>query len=561
MTLERYHILPRPILPLTLTYSTIVTLSSGYLYLFSSYAPQIIDRLQLGPVEAGVLTISLSVGSAIGGIPTGVLIDSWGTEIATAVGGILTMASYLTLRHCYLHNIDNMAILSLAVCTSGFASIVGNYSAMKCSTTNFPNNKGAACGLVASGFALSALVLSAIAGKLFKNDVPGLLLFLALFNGTVIFFGFFFVREIASKFEDYLVVGDEEDNNNASDYEPLRSPIDPEATTGTSSLMNSLERSSNDNYLATLKDDSEDFHRNYSSRGSTSNNENEDEANTSKKSSEVHETIIHYRNNNFPESEISSALINAGHQETLWDKVMLKISNFKENSLLCKIFTSRLFFLSYLSLTFLTSIGQTYIFSVGYIVQTQYANKNYHYDVSQHSLQNLQVSVFSFCNFIGRFSAGLLSDLIVSKLQLQRVWVINISIVLLFIAQVILVHLNNLNHLVIVSLLSGIAFGIVFGTFPSIISDYYDSKIYSTIWGTITTGPFFCNTLLSHYFAKTIEQNGEYDDESQKFVCYKGNDCYKSTFYLTELFCGLALVSILYTIWYKKNVLKERVYH
>ncbi|GMM33536.1 hypothetical protein DASC09_008610 [Saccharomycopsis crataegensis] len=537
-TFEKYGA-PKPSSCVIFVYSTIVGLCSGFLYLYSSWVPNFASHLKLTPAETGYLTIMFSAGSTVGGIIVGHIIDSFGTETGTLVGGVLTIISHLILRFFYIHEVKNVVVISIFIGISAFAAIGPEFAAMKAMSSTFPENKGLATSCVVGAFALGALVFSTVFGRM---DTPNLLLAIGLGNGFILSAGVFFVREL--------------DINEI--YEMIDSPEEYPGDSTSSSLINSpCYRDIDNNY--------DTFNPGYNTATESPSITDENSESNKKTSSELHETSIHYRASMSVDSTsqvetIANNLDIVNPQPQFFiDRVNYKLKEFTDG-LIFQIFSSRLFFLTFLSLAFLVSVGQTYIFSVGYVVQNQYFNPDYSYTISQQDYQNAQVKIFSFCNFAGRFASGYFSDILVSRFQVQRLWNITICVCLLFLAQVLLTQLNNLDHLYIISLITGFAFGIIYGTFPPTVSDYYSSTVYSTVWGTVTIGPMVTNAILTRYFSYNMEKNGNFDDELQQFVCYEGVDCYKNTFYMTQGFCICGLVIVLYTIWYKKHILKDKVF-
>lgn len=495
--LEERKVISKPSPVLTLIYCTIITLFSGYLYLYSLFAPQISERLNLTPVETSTLTMALLIGSSFGGIGIGIIVDTFGTEFATLVGGGLTFLSFFTLRICYDYQINNIILLGITVCTLGLSSIIGNIAALKVVNVNFPKIKGTASGIVASGFAISALTLSNTVGKIFEKDISGLLLCLAILNGLVISLGVFFAREIPPDFP----LGAElvEDNNDEEMPEDFLSPLMESSTSG-------FEDNSGAYSILEL--------------------ENEQEC--------QHHATYNYH---------------SGHNKPFWEKLINNVRNLE----LYYIFCSRFFWVNFGIIAFATSLGQGYIFTVGYLVVNQYHNPNYEYNEPQETFQNIQVSQFSLFNFFGRFVAGFCSDYIVTKLHLQRQWIFTSSFLIFIIAQFILYNLNNLELLTYVSMMNGFAFGIIYGSLPSVVSDYYSPNIYSLVWGTITTGAFVGNTMISDYFLYSIQSNGSYNPETGKYICESGVSCYHKTYYLTFAFCVFGLLFLFYNIWYKRQ--------
>ncbi|ODV63208.1 MFS general substrate transporter [Ascoidea rubescens DSM 1968] len=238
--------------------------------------------------------------------------------------------------------------------------------------------------------------------------------------------------------------------------------------------------------------------------------------------------------------------------------------NFR-NSHLYKILTSKLFLINYFILAFLHSTGQTYIILIGFIINAQFDSLNYNNinintsSLNQQQTQALQVSILAISIFFGKLSAGFVSDKLYYYFKLQRLWNIVFSSILMLLSQYLLTFINNLDLLTYTSILTGLAFGITFATYPCIIAEYFNSgpnSKFTTIWGTMTTGAFFIVLSISSLFGKIYDKNSikiiNHHGITQK-ICTKGASCYDTTFYLTSFQCLLALFLSLYAIHYRKT--------
>ncbi|QLG72417.1 hypothetical protein HG535_0D01250 [Zygotorulaspora mrakii] len=224
------------------------------------------------------------------------------------------------------------------------------------------------------------------------------------------------------------------------------------------------------------------------------------------------------------------------------------------------------FILYFIILATLQGIGQMYIFSVGFIVQTQvYSTSPEKYKLNPESIQSLQVSIISILSFLGRLSSGPFSDLLVKKLKAQRLWNIVVAGILFVYASLQMLqvsHVNlsaimegpdNIKNISFCSALFGYGFGILFGTFPSIIADAFGTEGFSTIWGLSTSGGLFT----VKYFCSVLGVDLQNHVEDGKKYCEKGTVCYSHTFHLTAFFAMLVTVFTLAVItvsfWERKH--------
>jgi predicted MFS family arabinose efflux permease len=83
--------LPRVI---KLVSSVFIGIASGYPYVFSISAPQLVKNTGLSVQQAAQLSTALNLGDALGGLPAGVTIDWLGPQWASAVGGVLCAVAY-----------------------------------------------------------------------------------------------------------------------------------------------------------------------------------------------------------------------------------------------------------------------------------------------------------------------------------------------------------------------------------------------------------------------------------------------------------------------------------
>ncbi|GAV46748.1 hypothetical protein ZYGR_0A03430 [Zygosaccharomyces rouxii] len=228
-----------------------------------------------------------------------------------------------------------------------------------------------------------------------------------------------------------------------------------------------------------------------------------------------------------------------------------KPKKWTENYVLHTITTPR-FLTYYIILATLQGLGQMYIYCVGFIVQTQVNSLPAgRYNLNPERIQSIQVSIISILSFAGRLSSGPISDLLVKKLDAQRMWNIVLAGFLMFWGSGQMLHQipgaavstatnlpQSLTNISFCSAIFGFAFGVLFGTYPAIIADSFGTAAFSTIWGISTSGGLPSIKIFAAILGKDLDKH----TDPSETVCKKGIDCYKHTFHVTQICCSLIVL-------------------
>lgn len=198
-------------------------------------------------------------------------------------------------------------------------------------------------------------------------------------------------------------------------------------------------------------------------------------------------------------------------------------------------------------------LGQMYIFDIGFILKAVYqyyppANKN----LSLSHLQALHVSLIAICSFLGRLSSGPASDYLVNQRGLKRHWNLILGLSLMLIGHLLnTLNLNMVSHklnvinwyLSFCSCLIGYAYGFSFTTYPAIISDIFNMKNYSFLWGLMYSSTAFGLAVMNRLFGYIYDLHSKTNSQGE-YVCYEGSDCYRQTFIITGTMC-FAVIALL----------------
>lgn len=87
--------------------------------------------------------------------------------------------------------------------------------------------------------------------------------------------------------------------------------------------------------------------------------------------------------------------------------------------------------------------------------------------------QAAQVSTVSLMNFSGRILIGIIADLVKSRLHYPRSFCITLVASLFILSQAVLYTMDDVRHLWIASALLGLAYGSLFGLFPTICIEWF----------------------------------------------------------------------------------------
>lgn len=233
-----------------------------------------------------------------------------------------------------------------------------------------------------------------------------------------------------------------------------------------------------------------------------------------------------------------------------------------------QLFYNKLFTSHYILNAFYCAIGQVYIYGIGFIVRAQVNYYRTHKpesiflkfaiylsnssDSAQMAVayQALQVSIISFSNFLGRLISGPASDLVHKKLKLSKIYVVIISLIILFCGQMSLIFCNKLDFLSLTSFLIGLSYGSIYGTMPSIVADSFGSTHFATTWALLGTGPITVFLILSDYFGTVYDSRSKWFDLDDKKVkmCFEGRNCYKDVFKLNSMICGVLFLGYIWLV-------------
>jgi len=123
-------------------------------------------------------------------------------------------------------------------------------------------------------------------------------------------------------------------------------------------------------------------------------------------------------------------------------------------------------------------------------------------------------------------------------------------------AQIFALNIQNPHYLGLVSGFTGLAYGFLFGCFPSLVAEAFGVNGLSTNWGTMTLSPVISGNVFNLFYGMVYDQHS-IKKESGERVCTVGLECYRSAYYLTVVACVVGLVLNLWTIHHTHKLRAE----
>ena len=477
--------------------ATIISLGCGTNYVYSAWAPQFAQQLKLSSTESNLIGTFGNLGMYLSGIPFGMLIDAWGPRWGVGIGGILLGAGYYPIHIAYQAGAGKYSVATL--CFFSYLTGAGSCSAfsasIKVSALNYPDHRGTATAFPLAAFGLSAFFFSILGTFLYEgDDISKFLLTLATGTFTCVAVSFFFLRVYPQ-----------------TKHKPSLS-------------------------------DSQNLHRTRSDEQEAAHKIDDDED-----SREEHSSLLSSSSGSAP-GDVDAKVDGtpADEEQHHLDVRGLKLLPIPE------------FWQLFLMLGFFCGIGLMTINNIGNDAQALWKHYDNKTDPSFiQKRQAMHVSILSFFSFSGRLLSGIGSDVLVKKLHMSRFWCLFFSAVAFCAAQASAVSISNPHLLGIVSGLTGLAYGVLFGVYPSLIAHAFGVHGLSQNWGTMTLSPVIFGNVFNIFYGWIYDSNSIVEDDGSR-ECLKGLGCYRTAYWVT-LFAGIGGVGVcLWTIWHENQIHRKK---
>lgn len=489
--------------------SVIIALSAGSVYVFSSYAPQVQNRLHLSSLQLNLLAIASNMGLYISGPIWGRIVDRNGPYTALWFGAACTLVGYGAFSYAYTKGWDDIpvALLSLFMFFSG----VGNQAAL-CGSINVQakswggNHRGTAMAIVLSAFALSAFMYSTVSRVFFDNNVGGYLLSLAIGSSASFVIGSLMIKVIPPDVSEL-----EARWSHVPDGEQPE-PARPRLARSSSELSGEAYAWSQQHAGYAADPDSED---------------------------PFDEPTAHH-------NEVSGT-------------ALLKNTDFL-------LLFSLLGLISGAGLVLINNVGV-----ITHALWDYNHRKNAGRTAgillkkSAEQLQHVQaaqVSLISLANAFSRINTGFLSDLIatMSHDPTRRSVLLLVVTLVAVLSQLLSAWpgvIVNVDRLLYVSIATGLMYGMLFGLCPVLVFEWFGEGSFSQNWGWMSWGPVITGNAYNLWFGYVYDSHVK--PTSHSHTCHLGSECYRSVFYVTTVGCFIAFVISVVLVMRRANGAYERV--
>ncbi|KFZ02928.1 hypothetical protein V502_11379 [Pseudogymnoascus sp. VKM F-4520 (FW-2644)] len=474
--------------------ATAISIACGTNYAYSAWGPQFAEKLQLSSTESNLIGTSANMGMYAMGIPVGIFVDNKGPRPAVLAGALLLGVGYFPLRQAYVSGEGSLAALCFyAVCT-GFGSCSAFAAAVKVSALNWPHHRGTATAFPLAAFGLSAFFFSAFAQIAFEGNTGDFLLLLAAGTSGIIFVSFFFMHIYPHSAYSSIPVSD---NPSSTDSNPL---------------------------IRTRSQETKHMNR---------HSFHEPESGAAAPVTVPIEV-----------SETSSLLSsNASIRDDLEGNVAHKDPSHHVDIRGLRLFVNAKFWFLFALMGLLSGIGLMTINNIGNNATALWR----HYDPDTDPTyitkrRAMHVSILSICSFVGRLLSGVGSDVLVRRLQASRTWCLTLASAIFTIAQLLALTIRDPHYLLFVSSLSGLAYGFLFGVFPSIVAEVFGIHGLSTNWGFITLAPVLSGNIFNLFYGVVFDSHSDVGKDGDR-VCDLGLECYRNA-YVVTLLSGLAALVV-----------------
>lgn len=118
-------------------------------------------------------------------------------------------------------------------------------------------------------------------------------------------------------------------------------------------------------------------------------------------------------------------------------------------------------------------------------------------------------------------------------------------------AQICALQIELPHKLVFVSGLSGLAYGFLFGVFPSIVAETFGIGGLSQNWGFMTLAPVASGNVFNLLYGRIYDHHSVVEPDGTR-SCDDGIACYRSAYAVTSTACALGLFITIYIIHYQR---------
>lgn len=164
------------------------------------------------------------------------------------------------------------------------------------------------------------------------------------------------------------------------------------------------------------------------------------------------------------------------------------------------------------------------------------------------SREQMHVGLLSLMSCAGRISSGIGSDVLIKRLHASRFWCLFFSATVFILAQLAALTVTNPNFLFLVSGLTGLGYGALFGVFPALTADAFGVSGMSLNWGFMIFAPVLTGNVYNVLYGRILDANTPPGAGGE---CV-GHGCYVNAYWLTLASSILGAVGALWCVRYER---------
>jgi MFS family permease len=144
----------------------------------------------------------------------------------------------------------------------------------------------------------------------------------------------------------------------------------------------------------------------------------------------------------------------------------------------------------------------------------------------------------------------------VKVLKASRLWCLTIASLIFLAAQLFALNIENPHFLGLVSGFTGLAYGFLFGCFPSLVAEAFGVHGLSQNWGCMTLSPVISGNIFNLFYGMVYDKHSIVKDGGER-ECTEGLNCYRSAYLVTVVACVVGLIVNLWSIRYTHQLREE----
>ena len=501
-------------------------ISSGTLYVFSVYSPSFAQTLGYSGKQIACIVTIGGYASSFSGIFFGNYVDKYPTRFVSALASVLGFVGYFFMALTYDRQLytSSFLVMGFFYMLVGLSSSASYFSAL---TTNIRNielkNRGLIVGLLSSASGLSALIFTQFDNWLFVHKAaehtPGsntysFLVFMAIALGSINLLAVFLLHKIGP---GYTTVPPIHSNTEEKSMEFITSEAE--------------------------------IHPQYPSKVLNIHSPVTSSPNGDRRTSSFAAATASHTHTEFPKGHYHSETFLAHHNVPLPIEDPIDVNQTKENrtstheaDIVTVPLESHLSLIDFiLSMEFwmlfgivFFGAGAAYMFinNVGTMVVALSTTDD---SVLLQRQINMQVSIFSLLNCVGRLFFGFLSDLLLRRFSIDRVWLSLFALISMGTMQLLAFFTDTLDRLTLINVLLAFSYGCLYSLTPTIISEQFGETEFGRNWGLLSCGGAFGASLSNIVFGVVYDHH-----RKGQTVCH-GNQCFQISFLYSLAGCSVTI--------------------